>query len=173
MRARGEGFFAAFDTQPYQPRGALLGQAADDSCVAACVRMLLIDHFPERADDYRFSESFIRDICETGLDGSVVAIIPTVLQEMGVVRPYVFRARITLNELRESVQSGAAVAVLRTVFPESAHVVLVEEITDEIVAVRDPLPWGLGSAYTVGLQEFASVWLLKGSDVGSAVIVLK
>ncbi len=173
IKARGEGFFAAFNTRPYQPRGALLGQATDDSCVPACMRMLLLDNLPHLESDHRFSESFLRDALETTDEGSVVARIPAVLQEIGVVRPYAFRADLTLSGLRGSVQSGAAVVVLRTISPESAHVILVEEITDEVVALRDPLPLGVGSAYTVGLQEFASAWYRRNSDVGCAVIVLK
>jgi filamentous hemagglutinin len=173
MKARGEGFFAAFDTVAYQPRGVLLGQATDDSCVPACVRMLLLDNLPHLEGDHRFSESFLRDALETTDEGSAVARIPAVLREMGVIRPYAFRADLTLSELRASAQSGAAVVVLRTIFPESAHVVLVEEITDEVAALRDPLPLGVGSAYTVGLQEFASAWYRRNSDVGCAIIVLE
>jgi filamentous hemagglutinin len=172
-KARGEGFFAAVETRPYRPRGVLLGQATDDSCVPACVRMLLLDNLPHLENDHRFSESFLRGALETTDEGSSVAHIPAVLQEMGVVRPYDFRTDLTLSELRASAQSGAALVLLRTVFPESAHVVLVEEVTDEIVALRAPLPLGAGSAYTVGLQEFAAAWYRRNSDVGCAVIVLE
>lgn len=76
MKAGGEGFFAAVDTTPYQPRGVLIGQATDDSCVPACVRMLLLDEFPHLADDYRLSESFLRNALKTTGKGSSVAGVP-------------------------------------------------------------------------------------------------
>ncbi|MGH9832317.1 MAG: cysteine peptidase family C39 domain-containing protein [Blastocatellia bacterium] len=173
MKARGEGFFAAFDTAAYQPRGVLLGQATDDSCVAACVRMLLIDRFPERADDYRFSESFIRDVCRTGRDGSLVAGIPAVLQEMGIVTPYVFRADLTIDDLREAVAFGFAIASVRTSAPREVHVVIVEEVTEEDVVVRDPLPQSASAAYRVPLSLFLERWLSVKTQLGSAVVVIE
>lgn len=63
--------------------------------------------------------------------------------------------------------------VLRTIFPKSSHVVLVEEITETTVAVRDPLPLGQGSAYTVALSDFMAAWASALSDLGCAVIMLE
>lgn len=170
MKAGGEGFFAAVDTHPYQPRGVLIGQATDDSCVPACVRMLLLDEFPHLADDYRLSESCLRNALETTSKGSSVAGVPAVLREMGMARPYIFRADLTLPELRRTAAGGTVMAVLRTIFPQAAHVVLVEEVTETGVAVRDPLPLGQGSAYTVALSEFMAAWASALSDLGCAVI---
>jgi hypothetical protein len=138
MKARGYGFFAAFDTKPYEPRGVLLGQATDDSCGAACVRMLLLDESPDIADDHRFSESFLRGALETTDKGSAIAGVPAVLQEMGSARPYVYRTDVTLDELRIATRLGAAIAILRTILPESGHVVLIEEVMDDRVACVIP-----------------------------------
>jgi len=173
MKASGDGFFAGIDTRSYAPRGVLLGQAADDSCVPACVRMLLLDEAPERIDDYQFSESFLRARLETTSKGSVVSSIPFVLQDMGVIQPYIFRTDMTLDDLRRSVQSGYAIVVLRTDFPKTVHVMLIEELTDEMVAVRDPLPMGQGSSYMVELAAFLSAWEVGGSNTGCAVVVLE
>lgn len=173
MKAGGEGFFAAVDTYPYKPRGVLIGQITDESCVPACVRMLLLDEFPHLADDYRLSESFLRNALETTSKGSSVAGVPAVLREMGIIRPYAFRVDVTFTELKRAAADGAMMVILRTFFPQSAHVVLVEEVTEARVAVRDPLPLGRGSAYAVALSEFMSAWSNSTSKLGCAVIVLE
>jgi hypothetical protein len=43
-------------------------------------------------------------------------------------------------------------------FYQGAHAVLVDEITDEFVALRDPLPPGTGSAYRLPVQIFVQAW---------------
>ena len=173
MKAGGEGFFAAVDTYPYQTRGVLIGQITDESCVPACVRMLLLDEFPHLADDYRLSESFLRNALETTNKGSSVAGVPAVLRDMGTIRTYAFLVGVTLVELRKATRAGAAMAILRTTSPQSAHVVLVDEVTETTVAVRDPLPLGRGSVYAVALSEFMAVWANSTSQLGCAVTVLE
>lgn len=173
MKAGGEGFFATVDTQPYQPRGILIGQVTDDSCVPACVRMMLLDEFPFLRDDYRLSESFLRNALETTRKGSSVANAPAVLLEMGATKSYSYRSNLTMPELRKAASRHAVMAVLRTTFPLSAHVVLVEDIAETNVAVRDPLPLGQGSAYTVALSEFTKAWMSVTNNFGRAVIVLE
>lgn len=173
MKAGGEGFFATADTYSYQPRGILIGQATEESCVPACVRMMLLDEFPFLHGDYRVSESFLRNALETTRKGSSVANVPAVLHAMGATKSYIYRADLTLPELQKTAESYAAMAVLRTTFPQSAHVVLVEQVTETMVAMRDPLPLGQGSAYTVALPEFLKAWTNAASHIGCAVIVLE
>lgn len=171
-KARGEGFFAAVETRPYQPRGVLLGQATDDSCVPACARMLLFDQYTERASAYAFSESFLRGACATGRAGSVIARVPEILRQSGLRLPYHYRTDLTLAELQAAITRAFAIAVVRSQLPRAAHVVIVEEMTADDIAIRDPLPRGRGSAYRVPLAAFEASWLSGQTGLGSAVIVI-
>jgi hypothetical protein len=70
-RARGW-FFAAAETLPYEPRGAVIGQARPDSCVAACCRMLLNDAGIEVPE--AFIRAALRIDQESGLGRAVVVL---------------------------------------------------------------------------------------------------
>lgn len=166
-KARGAGFFGLADTKPYAPRGVLLGQSNEYSCVPACARMLIVDHWPAALDDQNCSEAYLRTQFQTVRQGSVIARIPAVLQAHGVAKSYVYRRDLTVDDLRHALTHGAGIAVLRD--SQNVHVVIVEQLTDEFVAIRDPLPPGCGSAYWVALEVFLSVWLKTGW--GSAIVV--
>lgn len=173
MRARGEGFFAAAATFPYQPRGVLLGQETGDSCVAACCRMLLLDQWPEAKNDYRFSESFLRAALETDRNGSLIGRIPEALRNFGLPQKYLYRRDLTIEDLQDAMQLGAAIAIMQDVSEEGLHALLIEGISAYSVAVRDPLPIGSGSAYEVSLPVFLARWHQRESGAGWAVIVLE
>lgn len=167
IKARGEGFFGLADTKPYAPRGMLLAQNSEYSCVPACVRMLIVDRSPAALNDPNFSEACLRTRFQTNDQGSVIARIPTVLEESGISKAYVYRTDLTPTDLQQALAYGDAIAVLRD--PRNVHVVVVEQISDKFVAVRDPLPPGRGSAYWVELEVFLSVWLKTGW--GSAIVL--
>ena len=139
-RARGEGYFRFTDTQPHLPRGVLLGQGNSDSCVPACTRMLLFDYLPSAIDDLNFSEAALRFVFHTDEQGSIIARIPEVLRASGIKKSFAYRTDLTIEQLRASLQQGDAIVVLRT--PGNIHVVVVEQITENVVAIRDPLPPG-------------------------------
>ncbi len=173
MRARGDGFFAVKETLPYQPRGVLLGQKSEDSCVAACCRMLLLDQSPDSIDDHNFSESFLRAALKTDREGTIISRAPKVLREFGLAREYAYRRNLIIDELRKAVLFGSAIAIMRMVDDGEAHALIVEEISDEFVMIRDPLPETDGSAYRVSLDLFLSHWLKRKTGRGVAVIALK
>lgn len=173
MRARGNGFFAAADTTPYQPSGVILGQETEDSCVAACCRMLLLDHLPEARSDYRFSESFLRTALGTSRESAGISLIPTILRSLGLTEEYVYRRDLTIEELREYVNLHPVVTVIRAVVGETFHALIIEALEDNFIAVRDPLPVGAGSAYLVSLSLFSSRWLNLKTRRGAAVVIQK
>lgn len=166
-RARGDGYFRFADTKPYAPRGVLLGQGNSDSCVPAYTRMLILDYLPDAVGDLNHSEAALRFMFQTDEQGSIIARIPKVLRASGVKKPLAYRTDLTIEQLRESLWGGDAIVVLR--IPGNMHVVIVEQITADSVAIRDPLPPGRGSAYVVALRDFLTVWEKSGQ--GSAVIV--
>ncbi len=172
-RARGEGFFAAVDTLPYQPRGVLLGQETENSCVAACCRMLLLDQFPTMRQDYRYAESFLRTALATDEDGSPIAMIPEVLRQFGLAQRYIYRRDFTLEELRSQTVVHSVIAVVNAKSGEDLHALIVDAVWADAVAIRDPLPEGRGSAYRVSLTVFLPRWLDSQTGCGGAVTMLE
>lgn len=134
--------------------------------------MLIFDRFPELEDDIGFSESYLRGFLNTDATGSVIADLPSVLR-MATIDEYEYRNDLTFDELREAVTRGFAVASVYKKSNETGHVLIVEEITDETVAVRDSLPDNRGSSYRVRQEDFLTVWLSPKTQRGIGVIVIK
>lgn len=172
-RARGEGFFAAADTQPYQPSGIVLGQETPDSCVAACCRMLLFDHLPVRRQDYRYAECFVRTALETDQNGGVITLIPETLRQFGLPDEYVFYRGLTVEKLRELAVAKPVIALVQPDPAGKLHALLVDLVSDREVALRDPLPIGYGTAYRLALPVFLTCWLRGETGCGLAVAVLE
>lgn len=164
-KVRGEGFFARFETSPYRPSGIVLGQFYDDSCVAACCRMLLHDS----AEDV--SEAELRADLQTD-GGSYLSAVPETLRQFGLLAGYVYHYDLSLAELRAAVAKGPAiVAVKHLPDDDDAHALVIDRIAREYVYVRDPLPEGAGSAYRVTAEAFLRVWLRSESGTGRAAVV--
>jgi hypothetical protein len=170
-KAKGS-FFADQETWPYTAKGVLRGQATLESCVPAVCRMLIFDRFPALEDDINFSESYVRHFLKTDATGSVIADIPAVLR-LANITDYEYRNDLTCDELREAVTRGFAVVSVYKKSNETGHVLIVEEITDDQVAVRDSLPNSTGSSYRVRREDFLAVWLAQETQRGIGVIVIK
>ena len=97
----------------------------------------------------------------------MIARIPAILRANGITKPYVYRSDLSLAGLRRAIEHDVVIAVLRD--PQNIHVVIVEQITDELVAIRDPLPPGTGAAYWIALDVFLSVWMK--TSWGSAIVL--
>jgi hypothetical protein len=164
-RARGY-FFASVPTFPYRPRGVVFGQNRPDSCVAACCRMLLHDQGIEIA------ESYIRDALQIN-SGSYVSQIPETLQAFELAIQYQYRNNLTIAGLTDAVKYGVAAAFVKTPNALDGHALLVDEIRDGLVAVRDPLPEGEGRAYKVSVSNFLKFWIAPQTGLGQATVVIK
>lgn len=167
-RAKGKAkgwFFHEVETILTIPRGLVIGQMYNDSCVAACARMLAADAGVD------VPESYLRDLLKID-EGGYLSDLPDALQTIGVQTRYEYRRDLTLAALQQAVQIGAAVAYLEKPVT-GGHAVVVEMITDMFVTLRDPLPIGEGRGYQVHQQDFLLFWLLPNSDRGRALIVVK
>ena len=171
VRARGEGFFAAVDTRPYLSHGVLLGQETEDSCVAACCRMFLLDELAAAHQDYAYAESFLRTALATDEDGSSIANIPDVLRQFGSIREYSYSRNFTVEELRKRTAVHSVIAIVKA--GNAFHALIVDAILADVVLIRDPLPEGRGSSYGVPLAVFLSRWLDSQTGCGSTVTMLK
>lgn len=166
MKAKG-GFFAAAETLPYQPRHPKLGQLQDDSCLAACVLMLLRDQGHEG-----IYEAMLRTASQIQGEGGFISDVPPVLRQLGSRLNYVYRDNLSLGDLEAATQKGAALVEVRFKDKRGSHALLldgIEEGTD--VLIRDPLPRGEGAAYKVSLETFLAFWLSERTGLGRGVVV--
>lgn len=162
-KARGEGFFAKTETQNYQTPGSVIGQFYDDSCVAACCRMLLFDTVGDIA------EATLRAALQTE-QGAYLSAAPAVLWRFRLPG-YVYRPTLTLDELQTAtLQRPALVTVKHQLEDIDSHSLVIDRINAQAVFIRDPLPEGAGSAYSVAVETFLNVWL-REDETGRAVVV--
>lgn len=165
MQARGW-FFIQAQIFDYMPIGIVYGQGAQDSCVAACCRMLLDDYGIKQA------EAYLRDALNLE-QGSYLSQVPATLQAFDVVQDFSYRDDLTLDDLRLAVRLGSAMVFVKGVQDATGHALLVDGITEGHVAIRDPLPLGMGKAYRVSVTDFVRVWLRPKSLRGRAVIATR
>ena len=159
-------FFAAFEIFLYEPRGVILGQYKQDSCVAACCRMLLADQGIE------LPESDIRAVLEVD-GGAYISTLPEALRLCGLTITYQYRNDLTIDDLRLALQRGPAVAFVARPREKAGHALLIEKITERRVCLRDPLPELEGKAYQVALIDFLPLWIHSHNGRGQAAIVLE
>ena len=147
------------------------GQSRPDACVPAVCRMLIFDQFPQLESDINFSESYLRHFLNTDSEGSAVSAIPSALRLAGL-GTYEYRNDLTLAELSEAVVRGFTVVSVRGKLT-GWHVLIVEQITADWIALRDSLPENKGSSYLLGRADFETAWLTQKSQRGIGVIVVK
>jgi ABC-type bacteriocin/lantibiotic exporter with double-glycine peptidase domain len=165
QRARGDGFFVETETLSYQPKGAVIGQMLEDSCIAAVCRMLLFD---EKID---VPEVYLRIALRVDEQGGYVSAIPQGLKNFAPQMQYSFRTDLTLDELRVAAEKKNAIVKVKSKNFIGYHVVIVDGFQNDFVLVRDPLPLGIGSAYKIKLDVFVNAWLEKDSDCGVGIVL--
>jgi filamentous hemagglutinin len=130
----------------------LFAQSHGGSCVAAAVRMFINDH------DYDQPEAYIRGACKVdALDGGHIADVPQGLRDLEFPRATRYDANMALAELRYHVGSNPAIVGLK-LEKYGSHALVVDEFAGDTVRLRDPLPVGAGSTYSVQLGDFTQAW---------------
>lgn len=162
MRARG-GFYNQVETFPSTPTGIVLGQGTQDSCVAACCRMLLDDYYIVQP------EAFLREALKID-QGAYLSELPAVLGQFGLPLAMAYRNDLTIEELAAVVERAPAVVFVRSA-ASAGHALVVDEL-GELISIRDPLPQGRGSAYRIRRAVFELAWLRAASGRGQAVIAI-
>ena len=166
VKAKG-GFFAATETLPYQPKHPRLGQLLDDSCVAACVLMLLRDQGQEEV-----YEALLRTALNIRGEGGFISDVPLVLRQFGSQLNYLYRDDLSLFDLEAATLKGSALVEVRFQDRRGSHALLVDGVEGEAyVLIRDPLPRGEGAAYKVSLETFLAFWLSEKIGLGRGVAV--
>jgi ABC-type bacteriocin/lantibiotic exporter with double-glycine peptidase domain len=164
-KSRGEGFFVAEETLPYKPRGELIGQMTDESCVAAVCRILL-QQFGEDEP-----EAYLRNALSVDRLGAFLSRVPDVIENYQLSVTYIYRNDLTLEELKAATQKGFA-AVNVGFVERGFHSLVIEGFEEEFVLIRDPLPPVRGSAYKVRLEIFIAAWLSEDTQRGIGVVII-
>jgi ABC-type bacteriocin/lantibiotic exporter with double-glycine peptidase domain len=120
----------------------------------------------------RIFRKLLRTALKTSAEGSFVSHIPNVLRDFGLPHEYFYHNNLTIDDLRMAVRFRPAIAIVRDKL-NRVHALIVEEVSENQVAIRDPLPVGSGSAYRVKLPLFLESWVDRKSGYGIAVTVLE
>lgn len=140
-------FFDESEQMPYSSPHNLIGQINDDACVAACARMILADF------GINAPESYLASALETKR-GAYLSKVPRVLKEFGLKDNYEWRKTLTISDLSKAVENGRSIVSLQRKDAKFGHSVIADDIIDEKVRLRDPLPTGQGKSYAVSLENF-------------------
>ena len=148
-------FFAESEQLPYQTPHRLIAQFSRDTCVAACARMILADFGIDAP------ESYLASALETD-GGAYLSKVPQALKTFGLNVNFEWKKTLTIAELSKFLKHGRAIVFLQRKNEEFGHSVIADDIIDEEIRLRDPLPRGQGKSYAVTLEKFSSVWLKSG-----------
>lgn len=148
-------FFPENEQIPYQSPHKLIAQFSRDTCVAACVRMILADFGIDAPESYLASD------LETN-DGAYISRVPQTLKAFGLNVNFEWRKNLTIAELSQFLKHGRAIVFMQRKNEEFGHSVIVDDIIGDEVRLCDPLPRGQGKSYAVSLKKFFSVWLKSG-----------
>lgn len=148
-------FFDENEQIPYQTPHQLIAQLSDDTCVAACVRMILADL------DIDAPESYLASALETKR-GAFLSKVPEVLTEFGGETGYQWKTGLTIDDLSKAINQGCATVFLQRGNSKFGHALIVDDIIGLEIRLRDPLPIGQGKSYAVLLETFTEAWLKSG-----------
>ena len=99
-------FFTEREQLPYSSPHNLIAQINDDSCVAACARMILADFGIDAP------ESYLASALETKR-GAYLSKVPRVLKEFGLINNYEWRKILTISDLSKAVENGRSIVTLQ------------------------------------------------------------
>ena len=140
--------FEAGDIQlnQYTSEHHIYGQSEDYTCVATSLRMILADK-----GIYR-EENELANTLGTTTYGASIMRIPNALSDMGINTKAVAKVGINLNEISNS-KNPTIVSV--HIPGKGAHAVIVDKIENGQVYIRDPLPKGVGTSYSISDKQFS------------------
>lgn len=65
--------------------------------------------------------------------------------------------KVSYEQLKTGLENGN-LAVVSVNDGQGAHAIIVDGINNGLVTIRDPLPIGKGSSYTISTSEFETAW---------------
>lgn len=155
-------FFDETDQIQYQSPHELIPQFNDDSCVAACVRMILADY------GIYVPESYLASALETS-DGAFLSKTPEILEDVGSLSKFEWRNDLSLADLNAALKQASAVVSVKRKGEIFGHALVIDAIFGNEIRLRDPLPRYEGKSYAVLIEKFSEVFFRKG-ETGFGVI---
>jgi hypothetical protein len=145
-----DGGFPKEQRLPYEPKGALIRQIYQESCVASSSRMILSDGGLARP------EAYVRAVADVDCEeGGYLSNIPKALSILGLTTAYRYEAGLTLEQLEAAVaHEKSGIVSINSPVGRRPHAIVVDGITDGMVLIRDPL----GEAYKVTIEDFLCLW---------------
>lgn len=125
---------------------ANIGQLTNDSCVPTSLEMILKDLGKEQPNFY----------IKGALDfdgGAYVRDIPSALEKLGVENKAEYSKTRTITEIQKELDNGNS-AIASVNDGQGGHAVVIDRIENGNVVIRDPLPVGQGSSYSVPIEFF-------------------
>lgn len=144
-------------------RDDIQGQLGPADCAITCFHRVLSD---------LGIESSMRDMAAAmnydPVAGCNIFKIPDAINSLGIENVNAEAGPLNTNELQKHLSSGKK-AIVSVNNQQGAHAIIVDDISNGKVTIRDPLPVGRGSAYQIPVSEFEAAWLRNGA--GKAVIL--
>ena len=120
-------FFNENEQIPYQTSYELIPQSSADTCVAACLRMVLADFGIDAA------ESYLASAIETS-DGALLSKAPKVLMDFGLRQNYEWRNDLSFTDLSNALKRGNAIVSVKRDGADFGHALVIDAI---LTSVRD------------------------------------
>lgn len=140
----------------HESKGLLHGQSEGNTCVVASLKMILDDM------GIKIEENILAENLGTTENGVSVAKVPEALSKLGIETNVEARPNITIDEIANSVSDGKSVIASVNVPGKGPHAIVVDGVSDGQVIIRDPLPMGQGSSYSVFVNDFKSFFTGRG-----------
>ncbi len=145
----GEGVFDKSRIGSYEPSSAVIGQLNPSSCVAASCRMATgMGDIPE---------AYVRNAINTEKSGTALSDVPKGLTDLGFEGEVRHVKNITIDLISESTMEGSSVIVNVETSTGGIHAIVVDKISNGRAYIRDPWPLGVGSSYSVPVDDLKSV----------------
>ncbi len=142
--------------------GKVYGQTKDYTCVANSLRMALSDKNIMKTEEY------LATALKTDKNGARILDIPSALHHSYIDDVVTqIEKGIPLDKLLSKLESGDKAIVSIYTKDAGYHAVLIDDVIDGRVIIRDPLPMNQGSSYSCAIEEFEELFNMN------AVIIKK
>ena len=141
-----------FDGEKVETSKTQQGQLGPADCAITSLDILLKDLGIEKP---------ISEIAEAmnydPFQGSNIFNIPEALNKMGIENIEANKSAMTIDQLEIALSDGRS-AIVSVNNGNGGHAIIVDGINNGQVTIRDPLPIGKGSSYTISTSEFETAW---------------
>jgi hypothetical protein len=144
------------ELNPIVTNRLLHGQSKRNTCVASSLKMILDDM------GIKIDEDVLAEKLGTTDNGVSVGKVPEALSKLDINTNVQARPNITIDEMASSVENGKPVIASVNIPGKGSHAIVIDGVGNGQVLIRDPLPMGTGSSYSVSLNDFETYFTGRG-----------